>query len=133
MKYFVVLFVLLVSCGPQKRYQRLVTKYPWLVETDTVIIRDTIIKEKRVVVPEYRDSFIIEHDTIIETEKLIIQKFKDRFKVIVKQDTLMVKDTAFVEVKVPGKIVHTKEVNWIYILLSFILGTISVLLISRKI
>ena len=132
MKYLLII-VLLVSCGPQERYNRLIRKYPHLVETDTVVIRDTIIKEKKLIVPEYKDSFIITHDTIIETEKVIVQKIKDVFHFTVKQDTIRFVDTAYVEVKVPGKIVHTKEINWLYILLSFVAGIFAVLFISRKI
>lgn len=132
MKYLLIVLIL-VSCGPQKRYNRLIRKYPHLVETDTVVIRDTIIKEKKVVIPEYKDSFIITHDTIIETEKVIVQKIKDVFHFTVKQDTIRFVDTTYIEVKVPGKVINTKEINWLYILLSFMAGIIAVLFISRKI
>jgi hypothetical protein len=130
--FLYIILALFVSCGPQERYNRLTQKHPWLIQRDTVTVHDTIIKEKKVIVPEYKDSFILTHDTIIETEKIIIQRYKDVTHVTVKQDTIKFVDTAYVEIKVPGKIIHTKEINWLYILLSFVGGIIAVLLISRK-
>ena len=65
--FVIVTCIAIISCGsPKKRYDRLIRKYPQLVETDTVIVRDTIIREVKVPVPEYKDSFIITHDTIID-------------------------------------------------------------------
>ena len=135
MKYliWVALAVTLVNCGPQKRYNRLVDRHPWLVETDTVIVKDTIVTEKEIVVPEYRDSFIIQHDTLIETERVIIKKFKDVFHVTVKEDTIRLKDTVYHEVKVPGKVYSVKETNWLYVFLSFVAGIITIIFVSRKI
>ena len=39
---FVILIALLFSCSPQKRLNRLIKKYPELVKTDTIVVRDTI-------------------------------------------------------------------------------------------
>lgn len=130
---YILIFLLVISCTPQQRYERLVKKHPWLVVRDTVVVRDTIIKEKKVIVPEYKDSFIITHDTIIETEKIIIQRYKDVTHVTIKQDTIKFIDTAYVEVRVPGKIIRTEETNWIHVLLSFTGGILLVLFVSRKI
>ena len=124
--------ITVISCGsPKKRYDRLIRKYPYLVETDTVIVKDTIIKETRVPVPEYKDSFIVTHDTIIETEKLIITRRGDFFGVTVKPDTITFRDTIPYEVKVAGKIVNKEVINWWYIAMSFI-GGLLIALYLRK-
>ncbi len=124
--------ITVISCGsPKKRYDRLIRKYPYLVETDTVIVKDTIIKETRVPVPEYKDSFIVTHDTVIETEKLIITRRGDFFGVTVKPDTITFRDTIPYEVKVAGKIVNKEVINWWYIAMSFI-GGLLIALYLRK-
>ena len=124
--------ITVMGCGtPKQRYDRLVHKYPYLVETDTVFVRDTIIREIKVPVPEYKDSFIISHDTIIETEKLIIERKGDFFGVTVKPDTITYRDTIPYEIKVPGR-VYTKEIiNWWYVGISFIIGIFIALYLRR--
>jgi hypothetical protein len=118
-----VMCIAIISCGtPKQRYNKLIRKYPYLVETDTVIVKDTIIKETKVPVPEFKDSFIITHDTIIETEKLIIERRGDFFGITVKPDTLTFRDTIPYEVKVPGRIAYIEKINWWYVVISFIIG-----------
>jgi hypothetical protein len=120
-----VMCIAIISCGtPKKKYDRLIRKYPYLIETDTVIVKDTIIKETKVPVPEYKDSFIISHDTIIETEKLIIERRGDFFGITIKPDTITFRDTIPYEVKVAGK-VHTKKIFiWWYIPVAFLIGMV---------
>ena len=132
--FIIAVFITIISCGtPKKRYDRLVRKYPYLVETDTVIVKDTIIKEVKVPVPEYRDSFIIEHDTIIETKKLIIEKKGNFFGVTVKPDTITYRDTIPYEVKIAGKVYTKHIINWWYLLISFLIGIIATLFLKTKI
>jgi hypothetical protein len=129
---FIVTCIALISCGsPKKRYDKLIRKYPYLVETDTVIIRDTIIKEVKVPVPEYRDSFIIECDTFIETKKVIVYRKGNLFGVTVKPDTITYRDTIPYEVKVPGRIAYIDKVNWWYLVISFLIGIIVSLFIKK--
>ena len=118
----IVLSILFTSCSPQRRYKRLVEKHPELVETDTVEVHDTTIYERQVPVPEYRDSFIIQNDTVIETEKLIITKIKDQFHVVVKEDTINIRDTIVKTVKVAGKVYTKKETNWLWVIIAIIGG-----------
>lgn len=127
-----VMCIAIISCGtPKSRYDKLIRKYPYLVETDTVIVKDTIIKEVKVPVPEYKDSFIISHDTIIRTEKLIIERRGDFFGVTVKPDTITYRDTIPYEVKVPGR-VHTEEsINWWFVGISFIIGMLIPVFLRR--
>ena len=118
----ITLAILFTSCSPQRRYKRLVEKHPELVETDTVEVHDTTIYERQVPVPEYRDSFIIQNDTVIETEKLIITKFKDQFHVVVKEDTINIRDTIVKTVKVVGKVYTKKETNWLWVIIAIVCG-----------
>ena len=119
------------SCSPKHRYDRLIRKYPYLSLTDTVIVRDTLIKETRVPVPEYKDSFIIQHDTVIETEKLIITRKGDFFGVTVKPDTITYRDTIPYEVKVAGKVVNKEVINWWYIAGAFLTGMVIALYLRK--
>jgi hypothetical protein len=129
---FIAMCITVISCGsPKKRYDRLIRKYPYLYLTDTVIVRDTLIKEVRVPVPEYRDSFIIQHDTVIETEKLIITRKGDFFGITVKPDTITYRDTIPYEVKVAGKIVNKEVINWWYIAGAFLTGMVLALYLRK--
>jgi hypothetical protein len=129
---FIAMCITVISCGsPKKRYDRLIRKYPYLSLTDTVIVKDTIIKETKVPVPEYKDSFIIQHDTIIETEKLIITRKGDFFGITVKPDTITYRDTIPYEVKVAGKIVNKEIINWWYIAGAFIIGMVLALYLRK--
>jgi len=124
-----ILMAAISSCSAESRYKRLIKKHPELVKTDTVIVKDTIIKEIKVPVPQYRDSFIIKHDTLIETEKLIIYRKGDLLDITVKPDTVTFRDTIPFEVKVPGKVVEiTKPLNynivWILLVIGFLVGVI---------
>ena len=127
-----IVIVLFTNCSAKKRYQCLIKKHPELVETDTVFVRDTIIKEIKVPVPEYRDSFIIKHDTIIETEKLIIYRKGDLLDITVKPDTITFRDTIPFEVKVPGKVATITKTNWTITWILLILGLILGVMINRK-
>ena len=128
---FIAMCITVISCSPKHRYDRLIRKYPYLSLTDTVIVRDTLIKEVRVPVPEYRDSFIIECDTFIETKQLIIYRRGSFFGVTVKPDTITYRDTIPYEVKVAGKIVNRKIINWWYIAGAFIIGMVLALYLRK--
>ncbi len=127
-----ILMAVIASCSAESRYKRLIKKHPELIETDTVFVKDTIIREIKVPVPEYRDSFIIKHDTIIETEKLIIYKKGDLFGVTVKPDTVTFRDTIPFEVKVPGKVTTIIKTNWTITWILLILGLILGVMINRR-
>jgi len=122
----------MMSCDTQKKCERFFRNHPECVKYDTIVYRDTFIKEIKVPVPEYKDSFIIKTDTFIETKRLIITKFKDKFTVNIKPDTLIYRDTTRLEVKVPGRVVEKKEWNWPIILFAFTIGVLTTVFISRK-
>ena len=113
MKKLILIAIIFTSCfTPKQRYDRLIMKYPDLIETDTVTIKDTLVEIDTVMTKEFSDSFIIEHDTFFETKKLIVKKKGKHFGITVKPDTLTFRDTISYQVKVPGKIVKIKETNY---------------------
>ena len=124
--------ITVISCGsPKQRYDKLIRKYPYLYETDTVIVKDTIIKEIKVPITEYKDSFIIQCDTFIETKKLIVYKKGNLFGVTVKPDTITFRDTVAYEVKVAGRVITKEFINWWYIAGAFLFGMILALYLRK--
>lgn len=60
MKHLLPILLLLTACSPTKRFNRLIEKYPYLITTDTVVIRDTIT----LYVPE------VHTDTVVTLKEL---------------------------------------------------------------
>lgn len=92
-----IIILSLTSCSPIKRHARLVKKYPFVHQTDTVILTDTIT----VIIPENKtdtifqlDSFMVAlHDTIVlEKDNLLVQirKVHDSIYIDAKCDTIFV-------------------------------------------
>jgi hypothetical protein len=127
-----VLLILLTSCSAQDRYKRLVKKHPEFIQTDTVTVTDTIIRDVKVRVPEYKDSFIFKHDTAYETKEVIITKKGDRVWLSVKPKEIVVKDTVPFEVKVPGKVVTIEKTNYNYIWITLMVGLVLGFLLRRR-
>lgn len=69
----ILLTLTIVACSPTKRFTRLIEKYPYLITTDTVVIKDTIT----LYVPE------VHTDTVVTLKELIdtITISKDRVTV----------------------------------------------------
>jgi len=106
------MFVLLASCSPQKRFTRLITKHPELIETDTIVRYDTV----RVIVPkvEHDTSFMVKelYDTVyIEKDRLRVKLWRvhDTVEVNARCETDTV--TMIREVKVPVKY-YEKSTWW---------------------
>jgi hypothetical protein len=116
------IIVILVSCSPVKRFNRLIDKYPYLVQTETITIHDTV----EVIVPE------VKHDTSFIDKTLYDTVYvdKDRLKIKLWKvfDTLYVEgecetDTVTVvrEVEIPVKYYESgkwwhKIPWWVYLL-----------------
>ena len=64
---------MLSACSPSKRFTRLVTKYPYLLTTDTVLVRDTI----SIYVPEVKTDTVVTLKELIDTVTIT----KDRLTV----------------------------------------------------
>ena len=70
----IILSILLFSCSPSKRFTRLITKYPYLLTQDTVVIKDTIT----LYVPEVHTDTVVTlkelTDTITLTKERVTVK-----------------------------------------------------------
>jgi hypothetical protein len=65
--------MLITACSPTKRFTRLITKYPYLITTDTVVIKDTIT----LYVPEVKTDTVVTIQQLTDTITLT----KDRVTV----------------------------------------------------
>jgi len=81
---FILVILLITSCTPQRRFMRLIDKYPHLLTTDTITIQDTV----RVEVPRVvHDTVISKHFfTEITRDTLILQK--ERLTIKIFHDTI---------------------------------------------
>jgi len=95
-------------------------------------LTDTIIKDVKIRVPEYKDSFIFKHDTAYETKEVFIYKKGDRVWLTVKPKEITVRDTVPFEVKVPGKVVTVEKTNYNYIWITLIVGLVVGFLLRRR-
>jgi hypothetical protein len=136
MRYIIPLLFLILACTPQRRFDRLVKKHPYLLTSDTLIVKDTIRDTIRITIPE------VEIDTVVDAYKLYdtITLYKDRIKVKVwrVKDKVYINgkcDTIYIE-KPIERIVYRKipikyyEKNPLYkILLNSIMGILLILLV----
>ena len=107
----IILICLIVGCSPQKRLNRLLTKYPNLTEKDTIVLRDTITIQNYVhdttTVLEFHDT-----TTVINNERVILKYFHDSLTkeihhyVECKGDTVYVEKPYYVEKAV------FRELSW---------------------
>ena len=70
---YIIIVLLLASCSPTKRFTRLIEKYPYLITSDTVLIKDTIT----LYVPEVHTDTVVTLKELIDTVTLT----KDRVTV----------------------------------------------------
>jgi len=107
----VLTVVLLVACSPQKRMNRLIKKFPDLVELDTIKIVDTII----VPTIEHDTTTIFKvstHDTVINTEKVFLKYFYDTLTREIHHEYICFGDTIIQEKIIPIEKVVYKELDW---------------------
>lgn len=129
MRYLVPLFFLIIACTPQKRFNRLIKKHPYLLTTDTVVIHDTI----RIVVPEVNVDTVVEENTLFDT--VYLQKEQLKVKVWMTKDRKVYIqgkcDTVYIdkiiERRVPVK--YYEKTPWYKTLLNNILGILLILLL----
>lgn len=124
------LIILLISCTPQKRLNRLIEKHPTLVQLDTIIIRDTVIVESyahdTTTIFQFHDS-----TTVINNEKVILKYFYDTLTREIHHEYTCLGDTIIQEKIVQVEKVVYKELSWwekyqtlIYILLGLFVALI---------
>jgi hypothetical protein len=109
MKYFIIILIIIYSCSPQRRFDRLIKRNPWLLTKDTLYVKDTIRDTIRINVPEVRVDTVVEYkelfDTIyLEKEQLKVKVWMDREKKVYIQGKC---DTVYI-VKPYEKIVERK-------------------------
>lgn len=127
---YLVLLLLLASCTPQKRLDRLIRRHPELVRVDSVKIVDTVIT-RDVSVDTMR--VMNTHDTfIVNRDRLTVQ-------VIRHQDSIYVfgkcaADTVVIERNVPVRVVEASTdegvLKW---LVPVLLVVIMLMLFARRI
>jgi len=131
----IILICLIVGCSPQKRLNRLLTKYPNLTEQDTIVVRDTIMVERYIhdttTVLEFHDT-----TTVINNERIILKYFHDTLTKEIHHYVECKGDTVYMEKLVPIEKAVFKELSWwdkykefLYI----VLVLIGVLMIIKKI
>jgi len=127
--------VVMFSCSPQKKLQRLVKKHPELMQKDTMIVevRDTIYIEST--------SFdtitqLFGSDTIItiDNSTLTLKYFYDTITKNIYHDVLIKNDTIYYETQIPVEVerVVIQELTWwqknnqwvIFLVVLFILSLI---------
>ncbi len=107
----VILVFLIVGCSPQKRLNRLITKYPNLSEKDTIIVHDTVVVENY----NYDTTTILEfHDTttVINNERVILKYFYDTLREIIHHDIECLGDTVYSERIVTVEKAVFRELSW---------------------
>ena len=135
--FYISLIVLLFSCSPQKRLNRLIKKHPELVKIDTIVVRDTIRDTVNITTNLTRVDTIFSFSQVFDT----ITITKDNLTVRYYHDTVHDKvyisgecDTIWVEVpfekiveyKVPCNTASVEEnIKWWYWVLLLLLFLIA--------
>lgn len=122
--------LLLTACSPTKRFNRLIEKYPYLITTDTVVIRDTIT----LYVPEVHTDTVVTlkelTDTITITKDRVTVKAwyvpKEK-KVYIQGKCDPIYITKIVERKIPVK--YYEKYPWWKKLLNNMLGFLIIFVI----
>lgn len=136
MRYLIPLLFLVISCTPQRRFNRLVKKYPYLLTADTLVVKDTVRDTIRITVPEVSVDTIVNAKDLYDT--VTIEKDRVKIKVWRVKDRVYINgkcDTIYIE-KPIERIVYRKipikyyEKNPLYkILLNSIMGILLILLV----
>jgi len=105
MRYLLII-LLLASCSPTKRFTRLIEKYPYLITTDTVVIKDTIT----LYVPEVHTDTVVTLKQLTDTITLTKERVTVRAWYVPKEKKVYIQGkcdpiyvTKIVERKVPVK------------------------------
>ena len=121
-----MLIVLLSSCSAQWHLKKAVQKDPFILERDTMVVRDTVVVPPVVITDTVTTK---QHDTIV------VEKDRLKVRIVKRLDTLIIdakcdSDTIIKIVEVPYEkiIYHEKEPplhlvqRWIVYILSAIIG-----------
>lgn len=107
----VLAVIILFSCSPQKRLNRLVKKHPSLVQLDTIKIIDTVITPT--IQHDTTTVFKVStHDTVINNEKVFLKYFYDTLTREIHHEYICFGDTIIQEKIIPIEKIVYKEINW---------------------
>ena len=106
---------MLIACSPQKRLNRLISKYPHLTETKI----DTIYSIDTVIILDY-DTTVVNNiikqrtDTVIYNEKVFLKYFYDTLRQEIIHEVECFGDTVIKEKIIPYKVekIVYKELTW---------------------
>lgn len=145
--WLLIVLLIIISCTPQRRFTKLIDKYPHLLTTDTLTIHDTV----RVEVPKIvHDTIINQHfftqitrDTLVlQKERLTVKIFHDTIKktVYIKGECDTITVEKIVERKIPIKYYEKtptwkKIINWgilIAIIIAILYGLYRLLNFLKK-
>jgi len=104
----IIIIILLISCTPQKRLNRLVRNHPYLSKIDTIKIVDTIV------VPNYEYDTIetvTYHDTtiIVNNEKIEARYYYDTLRKEIWHEITCKNDTIIKDRYIPFETVTIQE------------------------
>lgn len=122
MRYLLII-LLLASCSPTKRFNRLIEKYPYLITSDTVVIRDTIT----LYIPEVHTDTVVTLKQLIDTVTISKDRVTVKTWYVPKEKKVYIQGkcdpvyiTKIVERKVPVK--YYEKYPWWKKLLNNMLG-----------
>jgi hypothetical protein len=129
MRYLIPIIFLVMACSPQRRFNHLITKYPYLLTADTITVHDTV----RIIVPEVDVDTIVQEKALFDTVYLEKEQLKVKVwmtknrKVYIqgKCDTIYV--DKIIERRIPIKIYE--KTPWYKTLLINVLGILLILLL----
>ena len=137
MKYFIIILLIIYSCAPQKRFDRLIKRHPWLLTKDTLYVKDTIRDTIRITIPEVRVDTVVNYESLYDTiflekDHLKVKVWMDREKKVYIQgkcDTVYIVKPyeKIVERKIP--IMYYEKTPWYKTLLNNLIGILLSLLL----
>jgi len=134
--YILIISSVFASCSPHYRFTRLVTKYPYLldsVQQNKVIVRDTLYQDTQIIWKNKIDTLIL--------NQIKIERRNDTFRIITRERpcTTYIQETTYKPSKIVEKYIEQKEKTgffgaihkikeWLWLIPIFIL----IILLIRK-
>jgi len=132
---YIIIILLLSSCSPQKRLNRLVKKHPELIKVDTLSVHDTIHTETIKADTVFKDTTFLRllRDTItVVNDRLRINTYHYRDSIFIEGECIG--DTIIREIRVPYKYIQpvTKVKTPAYIIILLVGLVILLILLGIK-
>jgi hypothetical protein len=130
MKHLLPILLLLTACSPTKRFNRLIEKYPYLITSDTITVRDTIT----LYVPEVHTDTVVTLKELIDTVTISKDRVTVKTWYVPKEKKVYIQGkcdpiyvTKIVERKIPVK--YYEKYPWWKKLLNNMLGFLIIFVI----